>query len=106
MKRRKPKPRPKKVAPTNPAPVVEATHVIVRDLDGNVRVQLGCGPDGNPQLRLMAPDGTPRLVAGVCDGVPGLWLFDRQGQPRVELSLDDDGDTAALHLKDAAGVLR
>jgi hypothetical protein len=89
-----------------PCKVVEAQQVVLKDMAGNVRAQLGCAPDGNPQLRLMSADGKPQIVAGLCSGVPGLWVFDGEGRPRVELSVAEEGGHVGLHVSDGAGVIR
>jgi hypothetical protein len=86
-------------------PVIEAQQIVLRDSAGNVRAQFGVGPDGEAQLRFWNAQGKNRVAVGVCQ-VPGLWLFDNDGRPRVELRLDDASDYAGLHLMDEAGGVR
>jgi hypothetical protein len=86
--------------------VIEAHTFVLRDRAGRVRARLECDPEGNPLLQMMAADGRPRLVAGVRGNVAGLWLHDRAGALRLDLSLDEGHDTAVLRLPGAGATER
>src|SRR5262245_22493374 len=85
---------------------VKANEFVLVDKDNNVRGAFGMDPDNQPQLVLLSGKKTPWFTVNVCDNAPAMWLFDKEGQPRFELHLDEYGDEVTLSLKDSNGVVR
>jgi hypothetical protein len=83
---------------------LEANVVRIKDLDGNVRMELGCEPDGSPRLKMYDREGRPRLVVGVDDEAASVSLVSTTGEKQVELTASTDCDEAALHLNDREGI--
>ncbi|HEV7732980.1 MAG TPA: hypothetical protein VGR62_12490 [Candidatus Binatia bacterium] len=87
-------------------------HVKLHDRDGDVAAWLAVGRSGAPSLYLRGVSRTDRAVRGhaeICvdeHGCPVLSLHDREGQPRVLLSLDERDGRPGLSFSDALGNSR
>ena len=101
-----------------PAKLIQAEGVEIRDKDGKVRAVFGLGEDGEPMLRLfdkggtgntllvplalalVGPDGKPRLVLRLQTGEPYLGLIDQDQKLRAVLGLNKGEPTLRLADKD------
>lgn len=87
-----------------------ATNLKLHDAAGEVCAWLSVSADGAPSLYLRSVDHekrTPRAHAQLCvdeHGCPVLSLHDRDGQPRVLLSLDERGGAPSFSFSDATGT--
>jgi len=87
-----------------------ATNLKLHDAAGEVCAWLSVSPEGAPSLYLRSVDHeqrTPRAHAQLCvdeHGCPVLSLHDRDGQPRVLLSLDERGGAPSFSFSDATGT--
>lgn len=87
-------------------------NVKLHDRDGDVAAWLAVGRSGAPSLYLRGVSRSDRSVRGhaeICvdeHGCPVLSLHDREGQPRVLLSLDERDGRPALSFSDALGNSR
>jgi hypothetical protein len=87
-----------------------ATNLKLHDAAGEVCAWLSVSADGAPSLYLRSvdhADRTPRAHAQLCvdeHGCPVLSLHDRDGQPRVLLSLDERGGQPSFSFSDATGT--
>ena len=86
-----------------------ATNLKLHDAEGEVCAWLDVGPDGRPGLYLRGPTGHHEGVRGHAEisvdehGSPVVSLHDRNGQPRVLMSLDERTGNASLSCADAHG---
>ncbi len=87
-------------------------NVKLHDRDGDVAAWLAVGRSGAPSLYLRGVSRSDRAVRGhaeICvdeHGCPVLSLHDREGQPRVLLSLDERDGRPGLSFSDALGNSR
>jgi len=87
-----------------------ATNLKLHDAAGEVCAWLSVSPEGAPSLYLRSVDHeqrTPRAHAQLCvdeHGCPVLSLHDKDGQPRVLLSLDERGGQPSFSFSDATGT--
>jgi hypothetical protein len=83
----------------------EADRLLVRDKDGNARMDLGTNSDGTPRLLFQGRDGKVRLALHLVeDDSPTIWLGDKGGKNRLSMTVNEDGP--AMDLKYQAGAAR
>ena len=83
---------------------VEAQEFIVRDSTGMRRAKLGMSTDGWVRLHLFDQDGERCVTLGVApEGDPRLYLYDQYGAPRAGLAVFPDSAGGGLVLNDPAG---
>jgi hypothetical protein len=85
---------------------VKANEFLLVDKNNNVRGAFGMGPDNHPQIMLRGEDRIPWFIVDIHDNAPAMWLFDKEGRPRFELHLDEDGDEVSLSMKSGNGTTR
>src|SRR5262249_43746261 len=89
-----------------------AANVKLHDREGEVSAWLTVGANGAPSLYLRGishQPGRPRGHAELCvdeRGCPVLSLYDKDGQPRILLSLNEKDGTPTLSFSSAQGELR
>jgi hypothetical protein len=85
---------------------VKANEFVLVDKDNNVRGAFGMGPDNHPQIVLRGENRIPWFIVNIHDNSPAMWLFDKKGRPRFQLSLNQDGDAVTLRMNDGNGTTR
>jgi len=72
---------------------LEARGFVVRDRDGNIRINIGVADDGTPVIALNGKDGRPHALIGASpeDGLVSIALTDQRHQARLLLQLGQDG---------------
>jgi hypothetical protein len=90
------------LAAARPAPLdVVTRRLAIVDSEGRECLQMKAGPDGSPLLVLRTPAGVPAMSLSAGD-VPMVSLYDAKGQPRLSISLDNDG-APTLMMPDTPG---
>jgi hypothetical protein len=89
-----------------------AANLKLHDGDGEVSAWLSVGANGAPSLYLRGINRRRRSLKGHAElcvdehGCPVLSLYDKDGRPRVLLSLDEEDGVPSLSFSSAAGDLR
>jgi hypothetical protein len=89
-----------------------AANLKLQDGEGEVTAWLSVGANGSPSLYLRGAAHQQRLTHGHAElcvdarGCPMLSLHDRNGKPRVLLSLGEQDGTPSLSFSEASGELR
>jgi hypothetical protein len=74
--------------------------------EGTLRLGLGVGPNGCPNLMMFDGQGAKRVSLEVApNACPALYLNDATARPRAELTVDPVG-APSLGLRDATGLPR
>lgn len=84
---------PQRAAAQGSPTVITAERFVLQDAEGNSRVLLQFGPDGEPVLAMRDREGQPRVRIGIRpDGGPFLNMHDPDFGRRVALAVGRDGE--------------